>query len=128
GKSGNVNKSLSAFTTARFVSSSAIGLHNARVKNPPNPQLRWEQVNIGNVAVDFATKNNRISGSIDFYIKNGKDLIGESPRAPQTGILNFKGNTANTKGHGWDISLRSENISTSLLWRSIFLFNYNSEK
>src|SRR3546814_11150568 len=35
GKSGNVNKSLSAFTTARFVSSSAIGLHNARVKNPP---------------------------------------------------------------------------------------------
>lgn len=40
-----------------------------------NPDLKWEQTSSFNPGIDFALFNNRLSGSIDYYIKNTKDLL-----------------------------------------------------
>jgi iron complex outermembrane receptor protein len=41
----------------------------------PNPKLKWEQTAQFNVAADYGFRNNTISGSIEYYRKNTKDLL-----------------------------------------------------
>ena len=41
----------------------------------PNPELRWEKKQEWNFGLDFAILNNRISGSIDAYQRNTKDML-----------------------------------------------------
>lgn len=129
GYNGNVDKTLSAYTTARYTSPAPnTNLPFAVVINPPNPSLRWERVQIINAGLDFATAGKRISGSIEFYTKKGIDLIGQAPFAPVTGILSFKGNTANIEGKGVDITLNTVNVQQKFSWFSTALFSYATDK
>jgi TonB-linked SusC/RagA family outer membrane protein len=130
GSSGNIDKTLSAYTTASYFSSanSFLGVPYATIRNPPNPQLRWERVKTTNFGVDFASKDSRISGTVEYYIKKGTDLIGDAPLAPQTGVTQFRGNTASTKTNGVDVYLNSLNIDKTFKWRSAFLLSWNGEK
>jgi TonB-linked SusC/RagA family outer membrane protein len=129
GYNGNIDKSLSAFTTAQFVAASPLTrVPFARVINPPNPQLRWERTKIINLAADLKTRGNRITATFEYYFKSGIDLIGDAPFAPQTGILNFRGNTANTKGHGFDLNLTSDNLRGIVSWQTTFLASYATDK
>src|SRR5690606_20029432 len=100
GYNGNIDKSLSAYTTAYYrpPSDSFLGLPYAQIENPPNPQLRWERVRIQNLALEYSLPNSILSGSIEYYWKKGIDLIGFAPLPPQTGTPIFKGNNANLKG------------------------------
>ena len=41
----------------------------------PNPDLRWEQKAEWNFGLDFALFNNRVSGAIDVYNRETKDLL-----------------------------------------------------
>lgn len=40
-----------------------------------NDKLRWEQTATTNIAVDFGFFDQRITGSVDFYVKKTKDLL-----------------------------------------------------
>lgn len=127
GYNGNVDRSLSAMTTAYYLPTSSTGLWVplAYITNPPNPDLKWERVRTVNLGADFALANSRISGTLEFYTKKGLDLIGQSALAPQTGLAVFKGNTANTKGHGVDASVTSNNIRRRLFqWSTTAIFSY----
>lgn len=130
GLNGNVNKSISAYLTA--LSSNSINGWSQRfitIQNPPNPSLRWEKVKNINFSIDFATKDNILSGSLDFWSKEGIDLIGTSPIAPQTGVSVFTGNTANMRGQGFDFSLTSKNVNyKNFKWQTTLLLNYNTDK
>ncbi len=129
GYNGNVDKTLSAYTTARYTSPAPnTNLPYAVVLNPPNPSLRWERVQIINAGLDFATAGRRVNGSIEFYTKRGIDLIGQAPFAPVTGILSFKGNTANIAGKGIDFTLNTINVQRKISWYSTFLFSYATDK
>ena len=130
GYNGNVDKTTSAYLTTQSVNGgNDWGMPILQVNNPPNPSLRWEKVKNINLGIDFGTKNNRIAGSIDFWLKDGLDLIGQSPIAPQTGVSIFKGNSANTRAKGIDFTLNMMNIDVpGFKWQSTFLFNYNTDK
>ncbi len=39
--------------------------------------LKWEETATYNVAVDYGFLNNRITGSIDFYLKKTTDLLND---------------------------------------------------
>jgi len=41
----------------------------------PNPNLKWEETAQTNVALDYGFLNNRFSGSLEYYVKNTKDLL-----------------------------------------------------
>jgi len=86
------------------------GSTSASITNPPNPSLRWEQIHIVNMGVDFTGKDSRVEGSLEYYIKNGSDLIGLSALDPTTGNTQFKGNVAGMKAHGIDLALNTQNI------------------
>ncbi|MHB1177389.1 MAG: SusC/RagA family TonB-linked outer membrane protein [Daejeonella sp.] len=130
GYNGNTDRNLSAYTTARYLpgSISPSGLNYARVENAPNPELRWERVRIFNIGLDFAAKNSVLSGSLEYYRKNGLDLIGETPFPPSSGITRFKGNTAMTQGHGIDLTLNASLRSGNFIWQPGLLFAYAQDK
>lgn len=46
------------------------------------PKLKWETTTTTNLGIDFAFLNNRISGSVDGYIKKTKDLLSVVDQAP----------------------------------------------
>ncbi|SDD70402.1 SusC/RagA family TonB-linked outer membrane protein [Pedobacter soli] len=130
GYSGNVFRSLSAYTTASYSNGtiSSIKLPFAQIESPPNPSLRWEKIRMVNIAVDFATKGNRISGSIEYYSRKASDLLGTTPVATSTGISSFRGNTADTKGYGIDLTLNTQNIKGIVGWSTNLLFSVAMDK
>ncbi|WP_170123239.1 SusC/RagA family TonB-linked outer membrane protein [Pedobacter nutrimenti] len=129
GYNGNLDKSTSAYLTARNPGIiNRWNLPYTEIVNPPNPSLRWEKVKNINLGIDFSTTKNLISGSLDYYVKQGIDLIGNSPIAPQVGIVQFKGNSADTRTSGIDLSLNKNVVGTGTIkWQSNFLFSYNRE-
>lgn len=134
GYNGNIDKSVSAYTTASYnpgtgnINNSNTRLPYATVVNPPNPELRWERVRVLNAALDFATKNNRLSGTVEYYLKHGIDLIGDIPYAPSNGITTFRGNTASSKSRGLDVSLASLNTVGRFKWTTNAWFSYIRER
>lgn len=133
GYNGNVDRSLSALTTATYNNGSgnqnnkSTGLPYATISNPPNPELRWEKVSILNAAVEFASRTNRVSGSVEVFDKKGLDLIGNSPLAPSTGRSTFKGNSAEMSTFGVDAALRTLNLTGRFKWSSDIFLSYSKE-
>jgi len=129
GFSGNVNNSLPAVTTLNYTSLNYSGISNlpfATVANPPNTDLRWEKIGMLNAAVDFATKNNSINGSIEYYVKKSADVISGVPvditLYGQTSLLK---NSANLKGQGIDLILNANIIDRRLKWESSLIYSYD---
>jgi TonB-linked SusC/RagA family outer membrane protein len=130
GYNGNLNKSATAVTTIQQLSNSYyFGLPYAQIASPGNPELRWEKDRMVNFGLDFGLKDNLLSGSIEYYLKEGIDLFGNSPLAPSTGLSSFFGNTADTKGHGWELTLNLQTITTrNFHWTTNFLLSYAQDK
>jgi TonB-linked SusC/RagA family outer membrane protein len=126
GYNGNVNKKVSAYTTAIYEGTNIFNANYSNIVNPPNPLLRWEKINIINIGLDFATYNKSIEGTIEYYHKNGSDIIGNSPLAPQTGVTQFSGNTAGIKGNGIDATINALLINKKIRWRLRLLWSYSS--
>lgn len=128
GYNGNVNKSITAYTTARSYPLNSFNAPYLEITNPPNPSLRWERVQNTNLGIHFALKRNIVTGSVELYLKRGMDLIGTSPIAPQTGVETFTGNAANTKTKGIDLQLNSINIDKGFKWYSNFILNISKDE
>ncbi len=130
GYNGNLNRNITGITTFLYNSSVSTytNLPQASISNIGNPELRWEKTAITNFGVDFGLKNNVIIGSLEFYIKNGVDIIGNESVAPSVGTTTFTGNFAQIKGNGLDVQLTSKNIDRQLKWFSTLLFSHAVDK
>lgn len=129
GYSGNIDRSITAYTTARLSTNSNNSLPNAELQNPPNRNLRWEKNRMWNIGIDFGSQNNRISGSIEYFDRKGTDLIGNGEIDPTTGFTSYRGNLADMNGKGLDVELNTINIqTTSFNWRTAIIFSYAKDK
>ncbi|HWV73240.1 MAG TPA: SusC/RagA family TonB-linked outer membrane protein [Pseudosphingobacterium sp.] len=129
GYNGNTDRNTTAFLTVLADAAiNSFGRNYYLIVNPPNPSLRWEKVGVLNVAVDFASKENRINGSIEYYRKSSRDLIANSPISPQTGLTSFRGNSANMVTKGVDVQLNTVNIDQMLKWKTQWLLNYVKDR
>jgi outer membrane receptor protein involved in Fe transport len=129
GKNGNIDKALSAFVTASTYIYNSYNELSDQIINPPNPLLKWETVSNLNLAVDFATKNNFLTGTLEFYNKNGNLLVGNSAVAPSSGVTSFTGNNASNNTKGVDLTLNFKIISTDRFqWSTTLLYNYSKDE
>ncbi len=124
GIAGNVNKTVTHYPTILF-GTSYLGLTSAMLRSIGNPSLRWEKVRTVNIALDWRALGNRISGSIERYVKNGNDLIGEDYLDPTLGITEgYKINYADIRTEGWDIQLSTSNLTGGLSWKTDILAHW----
>lgn len=81
-----------------------------------------------NFGLDFAFKNDRIKGSLDYYRKNSTDLLASTAVDPTVGVGNMTKNTADLIGHGLDLDLTANIIRGKLNWQSQLVFSYVTNK
>jgi TonB-linked SusC/RagA family outer membrane protein len=126
GYSGNVNQAKSAVPTIYYVAPS---LYTNFIYAVPdqfaNPDLRWEKTAMLNVGIDFSLRNNILSGSIEYYQKKGKDLLGNSP-ADYTAVptQSLTKNVANMRGNGWEANLNAKVFDGVFKWTAGLIFSY----
>jgi len=136
GYNGNVYKSVSGYTSASASTSvgidaaytNAYGYPYADITNPPNPDLRWEKVQVVNAGVDFGTRGSHVEGSLEYYVKTGQDLIGAINLDPTSGVTQYTGNTANMVTRGVDLVVHGRASLGKVQWNSDLLFNYARDK
>jgi TonB-linked SusC/RagA family outer membrane protein len=130
GLSGNVDPNMSALTTISYLSVSPYTqLAFANYAAYSNPELRWERSAMLNLALDFNTVNNRLSGSIEYFHKKGSGLYGNEQIDYTTGIGNtITKNAAAMQGNGFDINLNSQNLIGKIRWQSDFFLNIYKDK
>ncbi|WP_293297339.1 SusC/RagA family TonB-linked outer membrane protein [Pedobacter sp. UBA4863] len=123
GFNGNVYNG-SAYSKGTYSTSTDLtGAQMITSLTAPNPELRWEKVRNINLGIDFASPKNRISGSFEFWQKEGLDLINAIPLATSTGFTSFNGNSASTRTNGIDVQLNSQNIKGQFNWNTVVLYN-----
>lgn len=113
GFSGNIDPSMTAVTTIGYVGIGPdIPSPQAQFLNYFNPDLTWERSRMINYGLDFRMKDNRLSGSIEYFSKRGTNLYGGALIDYTGGVgTSIVKNVASTKGQGLDIELNSLNIS-----------------
>ncbi len=88
--------------------------------NNPNPDLHWEKQINYNLGLDFSFFQSRLSGSLDFFLREGKDIISDydAPVPPflhQTIVTNV--GTTQSKGvelqFNWD-AVKTENFTYNI--------------
>jgi len=71
-----------------------------------NDDLKWETTTQTNVGLDFGLFNQKLNGSVDYYIKKTKDIL---VLPPYLGVIGEGGNRwlngASMENQGWEFSL-----------------------
>lgn len=91
--------------------------------------LGWETTTGFNAGIDFSLFENRLSGSIDTYFTNTKDLLFSLALPTISGKSSITSNLGKIQNKGVEISLHSLNISKKdFSWTTDFAFSLNRNK
>ncbi|KPP94639.1 MAG: SusC family TonB-dependent receptor [Bacteroidetes bacterium HLUCCA01] len=91
----------------------------------PNPNLTWETTNQFNIGFDFGFLNNRISGEVDYYVKNTDDLLLNVQIPSTSGFTTSLQNVGSMENKGWELVLNTINVQGPLTWTSNFNISNN---
>lgn len=92
--------------------------------------IKWETTTTTNLAVDFGFLSNRISGSIDFYLKKTKDLLSVIPVAPGSNFdITLLTNVGNMENKGVELTVNTTPVRTKTInWDFGFNVTYNKSE
>jgi TonB-linked SusC/RagA family outer membrane protein len=88
-------------TIYSFAGQAAVGYRPGRL---PNPNLKWERTGQMDVGLEFTALNNRLSGSVDYYRADTRDLIMERQLPPTTGYSSILENVGATRNTGIEVA------------------------
>lgn len=131
GFNGNINPAMVAVSTIKYssIKSEFTGTSTATFNNYYNPELKWETIGMFNLGLDFASRNQRISGAIEYFSKKGIRMFGVAPIDYTTGIpTSTVMNVANMTGKGMDIELKTLNIDRAFKWSTILNLSLYRDK
>ncbi|MCX2761273.1 SusC/RagA family TonB-linked outer membrane protein [Aquimarina muelleri] len=114
GTSGNQNIPDFQFVELLGFNSTYNGRTTGSSLNAPNPLIQWESQAILDIGVEFAFFNNRLSGVVDYFKKNSKDLLLNRPISYTAGDEDnaiFQ-NIGEVENRGVEISLNADVIRT----------------
>jgi TonB-linked SusC/RagA family outer membrane protein len=137
GVSGN-SVGFNAFTSLLVYGTPATGgskfLYNGNITNAigaaqsDNPDLKWESTATTNVGVDFGLLQNRITGSVDYYIKKTSDLIYSQYPVSLTQFFTptITANAGKIKNSGIEFIISATAVKSSAFsWRTSFNVSHN---
>lgn len=76
----------------------------------PNADLKWETTAETNLGIDFGLFNNRITGSVDYFIRDTKDQLFDKPLPSSIGFSSMKVNAGKVRNSGVDLMVNTVNI------------------
>jgi iron complex outermembrane receptor protein len=109
-------------------------LYNGNVTNAigpvrnDNPDLKWESTGTANIGLDFGLLKNRISGSVDYYIKKTTDLIYDQYPVSTTQyfVSTYTANVGSVKNTGVEVTLNATPVKTrEFTWKTSLNFAHN---
>ncbi|MBT8325347.1 MAG: SusC/RagA family TonB-linked outer membrane protein, partial [Winogradskyella sp.] len=74
--------------------------------------LGWEETEQVNFGLDFGLFNRRFNLSLDYYVKNTKDLLLNVPVPSTSGVLSVLRNAGELQNKGLEITFNTSNIQT----------------
>jgi TonB-dependent starch-binding outer membrane protein SusC len=94
---------------------------------PYDKNIKWETTTTTNLGLDFAFLDNRISGSVDGYIKKTKDLLATVDVAPGSNFnISLTTNVGNIENKGVEFVLNTVPVRNQFLtWDFGFNITYN---
>jgi hypothetical protein len=81
------------------------------------------------IGIDFGLFNNRLSGEIDYYVRNTRDLIYNVPVPGTSGFSTQTVNIGSMQNKGVEVVLNSTNVnSRDFKWNTSFNISFNKNK
>ena len=95
-----------------------------------NEQLSWQKTTTTNFGIDFTTKNERISGGIDYFVRQTSNLFATINLPAGANFSNrIKSNIGTLESNGVEVTLNTVPVKTSKLnWEANFVLAYNKNK
>ncbi|NNL82862.1 MAG: SusC/RagA family TonB-linked outer membrane protein, partial [Winogradskyella sp.] len=91
--------------------------------------LGWEETEQVNFGLDFGLFNRRFNLSLDYYVKNTKDLLLNVPVPSTSGVLSVLRNAGELQNKGLEITFNTSNIQTEdFSWSSSFNIGFNENE
>jgi TonB-linked SusC/RagA family outer membrane protein len=113
------NAAVPAYSTLTTLSSSSVYYYLGATDisgNIPsvmgNTDLTWEKTAAFDFGFDFGILNNRISGSVDYYISHTSDLLYRKSAPASSVYPSVLANIGETKGHGLEVALNTLVVKT----------------
>ncbi len=136
GLSGNRN--VGAYSTLGALSASAYNFGQSTqgqqlaytVTQLANKSLSWQSTQQIDLGIDFGFLNNRITGSIDWYKQQTKDILLSVNLPASNGAGSTLKNLGKTQGTGLEVAISSINIQSKsgFTWSTDLNFFFNREK
>ncbi len=127
GQSGNADignfPALGLFSAGNYNGSSTL-----QPDQIANPGLTWEKSTESDFGLDFGLFGNRLTGEIDYYIKNTTDLLLNVPVPATSGFSTQTQNIGEIQNKGWEFTLTSNNLVGAFKWTTSFNLALNSNK
>lgn len=97
--------------------------------NFPNPDLKWEETSQLNLGVDFGLFDQRITGTLDYYIKKTNDLLLQFSTAAPSVVPTQWANVGEVENKGFELSLNADVIDNgNFRWSTNLNFATNKNK
>ena len=97
--------------------------------NIANTLLQWEASKEFNPGIDFGFMSNRITGSIDYYVRTSDQLLLENPVSYVTGFDAGIVNLGEVENSGFEFEIRTKNISNSnFKWSTTLIASTNKNE
>lgn len=96
----------------------------------PNPYIRWEEKHESNFGLDFSMLKGRISGNVDYYIRDIKGLLYDyQVPSPPNLVTTTRANVGTMRNNGLEVTLNIAPIRRQdFEWNSTFLFSTNKNR
>ncbi|MFD2537882.1 SusC/RagA family TonB-linked outer membrane protein [Sphingobacterium chuzhouense] len=126
GRTGNQEignyQSMSTYATGQKAVIGEVQVSTTTPSRIANPDLKWETSEQLNFGLDFGFSQNRISGSIDWFYKDTKDMLLNLAVPRTTGFSTMMTNVGAVRNKGVELMLNSQNTTGAVLWESTLNF------
>lgn len=131
GQSGNYN--IGDYSSLPLLATSNYTVNNTVVAGQApggivNPDLSWEKSKTMDVGFDASFIKSRINLSFDYYTKYSSDLLLNAPIPGQTGFTTSLTNAGKVENKGWEIELRTNNLTGAFQWSTTVNVSHNTNK
>jgi TonB-linked SusC/RagA family outer membrane protein len=104
------------------------GTPGQRPSQIENPDLKWEQTAQSDIGIDFGFFKGRISGEVDYYIKNTRDLLLNVNVPGTTGFTTQLRNIGRLQNKGFELVINTQNLTGQFTWNTSLNFSRNRNK